>query len=256
MRKKIVAPKKVIEKKRPLKFRTELVGPCWIAHGGNPSNSFLLFDPNTNSYHAWSNEWNIWYPPLAKGPYSDLGHCPVNERHQPKSELLMMLAIRNRSKEYAPGSNLVAQSNRELALRMKRFELSEQGIRVSEKNWNKCLQMATDEDAFERWVANHLIQLIQEDDGADRLIRLGEWLKKTEHVEREEVQPHYLRFLKAVEQAATEAGGVPFQKSVKTIYEKELTANQLGQGHGFRSVMEKLKFDWLPAGGRGKSLKR
>jgi hypothetical protein len=252
MRQEIETPKKARSKKRQPKFQVNVLGPCLIAHGGDPSSSFLLFNPSTGSYHAWTNEWRIWGPPLAKAPYADPSDCPVDDLYLPKSEILMILAVRGRAKELAPGSNFVANSNREYALRMRRRELSKEGITVSEKNWAACLKMASDTDAFEKWVANHLMLLLQHDDCAEKLIRLGQWMKKTEHIEREEIPPHYLRFHQAVELAAHDSGLVPTQKSVRAIYEKGLSANQLGGGHGFRSTMIKLAFDWLPAGGRGK----
>jgi hypothetical protein len=227
----------------------------WIAHDRDSYNcEFLLFNKLTGTYHAWTSELHIQFPQLARGSFKDPEDCPVDENHLPKADLLMLLALRHRFKEHMPGSEFVARSWRRLALQKRSSELTETtGKTISDGNWKLAMDIADDEFEFEKYAGQWLRWKVQEDRAGDILIRFGKWLNKAAPIESEIIEPHYLRFFGAVETAATDVGGIPTQAAVQAIYEKGLSANQLGAKTGFRSVKDQLVFGWLPAKGRGKA---
>ena len=229
---------------------------CWIAHSASdPISGFILFNKRTRKIHAWFSEAGIHFPPLARANYSSPEDCPVDEHHRPRADFLMLLALRNRFKEYMPGSDFVAYSRRMSAFERRRQEIEETtGKLVSEANWKECQRIASSSQQFEVYATNWLANLIQKDDASKTLIRFGRWLERAEEFENAVIPPQYTRFYSAVEKAALDTDGIPTQKEVRAIYEKGLSANQLGRGHGFRAVMIQLHFEWLPAGGRGKSV--
>lgn len=224
----------------------------WIANDReNPKSGFLLFNKLSGTYHAWTSELHVQFPQLARG-FKDSEDCPVDENHLPKADLLMLLALRHRFKEPMPGSEFVARSWRRLAFLKRSSELNETtGKTISDGNWQRAMDIANDEFEFEKYAGEWLMWKVQEDRAGDILIRFGKWLNKIAHIESETIAPQYLRFFAAVETAAADVGAIPTQSAVRVIYEKGLSANQLGAGTGFRSVMDQLDFGWLPAKGRG-----
>jgi hypothetical protein len=236
-------------------FVIDQLADCWIALGEKEhQGGILLYNRLTQTYHAWACEQVTVFPKLAKAPYKVAEDCPVDENHNLKADFVMLLALRKRFKEYLPGSEFVARSWRERAFRQRRYELEQRtGKPLSESNWARCMEIAKSEVLFEDYAAEWLMGLVCDDRASETLLRLSKWLEKSADIESEEIPSHYSNFFAAVEAAAREAQGVPKKKDVQAIYEKELSANQLGKGHGFRDVMRQLRFDWLPAGGRGKS---
>jgi hypothetical protein len=228
---------------------------CWLAQGNeDPSSGFLLYNKMTQNYHAWVSEFLMVFPKLAKAPYKSADDCPVDENHNPKADLLMLIALRKRFKEHAPGSDFVARSWRRMAFMQRRREVENRsGKLLSDRNWAHCMEISESQEKFEAYAANWLMDLVCDDRASEILGRFSKWLKKAEEVEIEGIPDHYTRFFSAVEVAAQKAQGVPKKKEVQKIYEKGLNSNQLGQGHGFRDVMRQLHFNWLPAGGRGKA---
>lgn len=227
----------------------------WIAHGtDNNLSGFLLYDKKSQKYHASVSEFLMLFPKLAKAPYKSADDCPVDENHNPKADLLMLIALRKRFKEHAPGSHAVARNWRRLAFLQRRQEVEKRsGKPLSEANWAHCMAICESEEKFEEYAANWLVALVCDDRASEILGRLGKWLKRVEELGIEGIPDHYIRFFSAVEAAAEHVQGVPKKLEVQKIYEKGLSSNQLGQGHGFRDVMRQLHFDWLPAGGRGKA---
>ena len=230
---------------------------CWIAHiSGDAISGFLLYNKTTQKYHAWASEIYMAFPKLAKAPYKCADDCPVNEDHNPKSDFLFLLALRKRFKEHAPGSEFVARSWRELAFRQRRSEAERRkGKALSESNWAHCMKIARSKELFEDYVAKWLMHIVCGDRASETLRRFSKWLEKAEDIESEFIPRHYEKFLAAVEAAAMESQGVPKKKDVQAIYEKEMSANQLGKGHGFRDVMRQLRFEWLPVATRGRDSK-
>lgn len=228
----------------------------WMAHNPDDNGSgFLLYNALTGTFHAWANEIQMLYPQLAKAPYKPPSDCPVDENHHPKSDFMILLALRKRANEYAPGSDFVARSNREMVFRLRRMEIENTtGNSLSDRNWAEYLRIAGDEEAFEKWAGQYLIRLLIEDDAAESFMRIGRWLKHAEKIESQELPPQYLRFFAAIEEAAKTAKRmVPFKKDVQAIYERGMSANELGAKTGFRAIMRRLNFEWLPSGGRGPS---
>lgn len=226
----------------------------WMAYDPDDSVSgFILYNALTGKYHAWVSEIHMQYPQLARARYNSNEDCPVDENHSPKSEFMMLLALRARATEHEVGSDFVARGNRELYFRIRRSEVeAETQKALSESNWKECLRIARDKRAFDEWVGQHLVRLLKGDDAAESFMRIAKWIKQVEKIEGQEVSPQNLRFFAAVEEATrTTTCVVPCQKDVQAIYEKGLSANQIGEGEGFRSVMRRLHFDWLLAGGRG-----
>ena len=227
----------------------------WIAVSKDDlRGGILLYNKLTQKYHAWVCEQITVFPKLAKARYKNADDCPVDENHNLKADLVMLLALRKRFKEHVPGSEVVAWSWRELAFQQRRYEVEQRtGKPLSESNWAHCMKIAKSKELFEDYAAKWLLNIIRGDRASEKLGRFSKWLKKAEDIESEEIPSHYSDFFAAVESAAMEAQGVPKQKDVQAIYEKEMSANQLGKGHGFRDVMRQLRFEWLPAGGRGKN---
>lgn len=227
----------------------------WIAHDTEDNLSgFLLYDKKSQKYHAWVSEIHMGFPKLARAAYKTAEDCPVDENHKPKADFLMLLALRKRFKEHGPGSEFVARSWRTLAFIKRRYEVKERtGKPLSESNWAHCMKIAESEELFEDYAGKWLVGIVDGDRASETLGRFSKWLEKADDIESEEIPFHYSKFFAAVESAATEAQGVPKKKDVQAIYERGMSANQLGNGHGFRDVRRQLHFDWLPAGGRGKS---
>lgn len=227
----------------------------WLAHDPDDNLSgFVLYNRLTGKYHAGVSPIHITFPKFAKGKFKTAEDCPVDENHNPRGDFLMLLALRERFKEHHPGSDHEARSWREFAFRKRWQEVEDlTGKPVSESNRAHCMRIAGSSTDFETYVGKWLVSLVHDDNASEILIRLGKWMKHADEIESGAIAPHYSRFLAAVEEALENAElVVPCQKDVQRIYEKGLSANQLGKGHGFRSVMRQLHFDWLPAGKRGK----
>lgn len=246
---------KVEPKATPRGFEVYQIPNGWIAH--RPSDhlsGFLLFNEQTETYHAWVSEILMTYPKLARARYTSAIDSPVDENHNPKADLLMLIALRKRFKEHAPGSDFVAKSWRRMAFMQRRREVENRsGKLLSDSNWAHCIEISESQEKFEAYAANWLMDLVCDDRASEILGRFSKWLKRVEELKIEGISEHYSRFFSAVETAAEKVQGVPKKMEVQKIYEKGLTSNQLGQGHGFRDVMRQLHFDWLPAGGRGKA---
>ncbi len=224
----------------------------WIDHDtATIESGFLLFNKLTGSYHAWVSELRMQFRQLPQGGFKP-DDCPLDESQLPEADLLMLLALRRRFKEHAPGSEAVARHWRRLALQKRSMEIRERkGKTVSEENMKRAMEIADDVGEFEKFAGIWLVGLVKEDRAGDILIRFGKWLNRVSDIESETIEVHYQRFFDAVAEAASLVKGVPTQAAVRKIYEKGLSANQLGEGTGFRSVMEHLQFGWLPPAGRG-----
>lgn len=229
----------------------------WIAHDPNdPISGFIIYNHPTKTFHAWVSEIHMMFPQLARAPYKSYADCPVDENHNPKSEFMMLLAFRGRGEKPVSGSDFFARCDRDLVFRIFRNEVEQStGKPFSAERWAECLRIASDKKAFQEWVGANLLYHLMKDDAAERFMRFAKWLKLAERIERREYPTHYHRFFAAVEEAAGNAERVvPLQKDVRAVYERGLSANQLGGKYGFRAVMRKLNFDWLPAGGRGEQM--
>ena len=229
-------------------------GDYWVARDElDHSSGYLVFYKQDGRFSASIPESKTHFPRLARG-YKDPKDCPVDECYIPKSEFLMLLALRERIAGEGPQSDLVARGWREMFFMHRRDEVERKsGKKLSEANWKIAMEKAMDSRLFDEYVGKMLVIAASEDGAADHFFRLAQWLKKIEELEEEPIPPHYLRFFESVETAAQHAGKVPTQKEVKSIYEAAMNDSQLGEGTGFRNVMRKLCFDWLPAGKRGKS---
>jgi hypothetical protein len=257
MKKKAKKTPKAKPKSASKSFGVYQMPDCWIAHCTDDNLSgFLLYNKQTQKYHAWVSEILIHFPQLARAHYKSADDCPVDENHNPKADLLMLIALRKRFKEDVPDSQLNAITWRRMAFLQRRKEVEKQsGKPLSEVNWAHCMALSVSEDKFEEYAANWLMALVCDDRASEILVRLGKWLKKVEELGIKEIPDNYKGFLSAVETAAENVQGVPKQSEVKKIYEKGLSRNQLGQEHGLRDLMRQLHFDWLPAAGRGPSTK-
>lgn len=228
-------------------------GDHWIARSDlDHSSGFIIFYKLDGRFSAGIPESRTHFPRLAKG-YKDHKDCPVDECCIPKSEFLMLLALRERIAGEGPQRDLVARGWREMFFMHRRDEVERKsGKKLSEANWKIALEKAMDSRLFDEYVGNMLVIAASENGASDHFLRLAQWLKKIEELEKEPIPRHYLRFFESVQTAAQQAGEVPTQKEVKSIYEASMNENQRGEGTGFRNVMRKLCFDWLPAGKRGK----
>jgi hypothetical protein len=228
---------------------------CWIAIGeAEHHGGILLYNKLTGTYHAWVCEQITTFPKLAQAPYKNTDDSPVDENHNLKADFVMLLALRKRFKEHVPGSQFVAWSWRKRAFLQRRSEIeAKTGKPLSKNNWAHCMRIANSEELFEEYAAKWLANIVCDVRASETLGRFSKWLEKAEDIENEELPAHYSKFFAAVESAAMEARGVPEKKAVQAIYEKGMSANQLGKGHGFRDVMRQLKFEWLPAGKRGRA---
>ncbi len=229
----------------------------WIAHEKNDATSgFLLFDKKTRKYHALLNDLKLHFPHLAKGGCKNSSDSPVDELHIPKGELLLLMALRQRFKKHDISDAAIASHWRMLAIRRLSNELEETtGKAISEANLKFWEEISKDESRFEKHIGEWLIVKIQDDGAGDFLIRLGTWINKIAHIESLPVDDRYKIFFKSVEIAAQTAGGVPTKKAVRSIFENAVPNPQLIAESTFDSLMERLCFSWLPAGGRGKSRK-
>lgn len=227
----------------------------WIAHSAeNPTSGFLLFNKRNQTYHAHTSPIHTEFPRLAKGAYKSAEDCPVDANHSPKGDFLMLLALRRRFQEGAPGSEATERGWRELAFRKRRAEVEEQsGKPLSEVNWMHAMEIAASRTKFEKYVCEWLVDLVSGKNAAEVLLRFSKWIQKAEEIESERVLRTYTRFFEAVETAAMHIEGVPKQKEVEEAYNDGETANLRIGNEAFRSVMRQLQFDWLPRGGRGKA---
>lgn len=231
-------------------------GDTMVWHTGTGLvNSWLLHHKPSGTFRAWTSEVSMLFPSLAKAPYASPDDSPVDHRNRPKFDVLLMLAVRDRIGEYAPDrwSHFLASRIGAVSTYIREFEDRNP---LDSRDWGEFREIANSKERFEEWAGRYLVDLLKSDDAGDKLVRLGNWLKKVQHIEAGEFSQHYLRFFEAVETAAERIGGLPTQKEVRVIYEEGQSANQLGRGHGFRSVMKQLRFEWLPAGTRGAKGKR
>jgi hypothetical protein len=249
--------KKAANKKTRIPQKTYAItdyGDHWVARDERHHTSgYLAFFKERGKFFAGVPEAVTHFPRLARG-YKDPKDCPVDESHRPKSEFLMLLALRGKIAGDGPHSDLVARGWREMFFEHRRDESqSKSGRKLSEANWKIALEKARSPELFEEYVGAMLVNAASEVGASEHFLRLAQWLKKIEELEEEPIPPHYRRFIKAVETAAQNAGDVPTQKEVKLIYEAGMNDNQCLAESSFRNVMRKLYFHWLPPGKRGKN---
>lgn len=230
---------------------------CWVAHDiDDHTSGFLLYDKISGKYHASLSELKLHFPQLAKGGYKKTCDSPIDQLHMPKGELLLLFALRKRFEKNHISDDAVASNWRMLAIRQLSKELQETtGKAISEASLKIWEDISRDESRFEKYIGEWLIMKIQDEGAGDFLIRIGTWINKIAHMESFPVDNRYGEFFNSVEIAAQNAGGVPTQKAVRSIFENEFSNPQLIAGSTFDSLMERLCFSWLPAGGRGKNRK-
>ncbi len=229
----------------------------WIAHDKNDATSgFLLYDKKSGKYHASLSDLKLHFSHLAKGGGKNPSDSPVNQLHIPKGELLLLMALRQRFKKDDISDNAVAFNWRMLAIRQLSNELEETtGKAISDASLKIWEDRSYDESRFEKHIGEWLIVKIKDAGAGDFLIRLGKWINKIAPIESFPIDGRYEKFFKSVEIAAQAVGGVPTQKAVRGIFENEVSNPQLISESTFDSLMERLYFSWLPAGGRGKNRK-
>src|SRR5690606_34817602 len=141
---------------------------------------------------------------------------------------------------------------RRLAVRLQLRETAEErGAPTPEETMARALAVAESWQDFERH-AGITLAMHASEVGAGKLFRrFAGWMDAIDKLIEEGVPQQYDRLLRSVEAAAEQCKGIPSQKLVRQFFEDGMSANQLGQADPFRSVLRKLRFDWLPPGGRG-----
>jgi hypothetical protein len=224
----------------------------WFASGSaSRATGMLCFDKRTQSYEASFFDDKIIFPKLASGNYASKADCPVDSKYKPKAEFLMLLALREGFPTESPGRRWDPLRWRKMAIEAQIAEREKDRGLLPEKNRASAMEIAESWSKFESHVAGWLANAAQEP-GAGRVFRrYAGWLDALEKLEKEGIPINYQKFYRAVEIAAREANAVPTQKAVKAAFEAGMSANQIGSGEGFRELMRRLKFNWLPRAGRG-----
>ncbi len=225
----------------------------WFATGWSiQMQGTLSYNKKTQKYFANFFEPKVLFPRLAGGNYCSLEDCPVDRSYRPKSDFLFLMALRQPFSKSSATSQLGALEWRQLAIRTRVAE-SEiiRGAPLPDKNKAYAMEIAASWSEFETHVGNWLAGVAQKENAAQIFRRFARWLDEIKKIEEEGVPQNYRRFYAAVETAAASVGGVPTKKAVKTAFEAGMSANQLGSGESYRSMEKRLKFSWLPKGGRG-----
>jgi len=229
----------------------------WFAHNrnNNPKSAILMGNKITQECTVVANEFNILFPKLAKAPYKSQEASPLNQDGEPKTEFLMLLTIRDRMK--ASAGSKITNDNwlwRRSLLRRRLNDIAKAHNIITSEEFQKAIyEIATNDKGFEKFIGKWLLNIVCADDASIRLRRLASWTDKIEIIESEGVPPHYQNFFRAVEEAGRIAQGIPTQKAVRTIFEKGLSANQIGAGTEFDTLKIRLGFEWLPAAKRESS---
>ncbi|MEI6673706.1 MAG: hypothetical protein WCO57_00865 [Verrucomicrobiota bacterium] len=224
-------------------------GPFFRASGT------LFFCKRTQQYHASFDDTKILFSKLAKANYASQDDCPVDLKHRPKPDFLMLLALRASSTTRSPGREWNPWRWREMAIRARISEREKvRGKPLPEGNQAYAMEIAKSWSKFETHVGQWLADMAQQPDAGRLFRRFAGWLDALVRIESEGIPENYLKFFRAVEAAAFEAKGVPTKKSVKTFFVAGLSANQIGLGDPTREMMRRLRFNWLPSAGRGSAL--
>ncbi|MEO5713586.1 MAG: hypothetical protein ABIT37_08850 [Luteolibacter sp.] len=212
----------------------------------------LTYHKKTGTYRADLFEPKVLFPRLAAGNYASPSDCPVDSRHRPKSDFLFLMALRKNFSRSSEKSRWNSLGWRQYAIKTRIAEREKtRGVQLPEKNKAYAMEIAASWCEFEIHAGNWLVGVTQKKDAPQMFRRFARWLDDIEKIEEEGIPESYRKFYQAVEMAASSADGVPTKKAVRQVYEQGMSVNQKGQGEGFRNLMRRLKFEWLPAGVRG-----
>jgi len=225
----------------------------WIAHGLNAQHSgMLFFSKTTEEYSVIPDESSILFPRLARARYTSQEACPLDQHGKPKAEFLILLTIRDRIA--TTGISRFTKDNWLWRRHLLRGWLHDAektaGLTPSAEFPQALSEVVTDDEKFENFIGKWLVGIVCGDGAGKNLHRLASWIDRIEKLEAEGVPANYQRFFRAVEEAARNAQGIPTQKAVRTIFEKGLSANQLGAGTEFDTLKTRLGYEWLPAAKR------
>jgi hypothetical protein len=227
----------------------------WFATGPSWRAGSLSFCKRTQQYHATFNDTKTVFPKLAKGNYACQDDCPVDIKHRPKPDFLLLLALREGFPTHSPVKEWNPVRWREMAIQARIAEREKvRGTPLPEKNRAYAMEIAKSWSKFETYAGEWLADMAQQPDAGRLFRRLAGWLDAIVRIESEGIPEDYLKFLRAVETAADEANGVPTKHAVRAVFEAGMSANQIGDGNGCRDMIRRLKFNWLPNAGRGPAL--
>jgi hypothetical protein len=206
----------------------------------------------TDTYRASINERDVLFPKLAKGRHPP-GESPLDKWKRPKVEFLFLFALRQMSFEHSPGRKCDPFKWSTMAINSSIAERESQtGKKLGTKNLRYAKEVANSFEKFEDHVLSRLFGRAVGRQGAGAVLRrYARWMDLIDEIHKEGIPTAYQKFLRAVESAAKEASGVPTKKAVKDIFNAGLSQNQLGEDTTFRSLMQRLRFEWLPNDARG-----
>jgi hypothetical protein len=224
----------------------------WIALGTPVLHAGRLsYSSSTGKYYASIRDAAVLFPKLAKGRYRD-GESPVDARGNPTADFLFLFALRESSATHSPGRSYDPFQWATLAIETDIREVEKRrGAPLPAANVAYGHEIASSLTRFQDWVGSRLARAAAKPQSGQIFKKYAKWLDLIDGLEEVGIPEHYQRFLRSVEVAADAAGDVPTKRAVKAEFDRGKSANELGEDTGFRSVMQRLRFEWLPNSGRG-----
>lgn len=211
----------------------------------------LTYSSSTGEYRALIRDVDVLFPKLARGKYR-AGESPVDANGKPLADFLFLFALRESRPTNSPGRQFTPFKWATLAVEthIKAGEKA-RGTPLPAANVAYAHEIASSFTKFEEWVGSRLARTAAKPQSGEAFRKFARWLDLIDELEAVGIPEHYQRFLQSVEIAAAAAKDVPTKNAVKAEFNRGRSINELGQDTGFRSVMQKLRFEWLPNSGRG-----
>lgn len=235
----------------------------WHAMPGGIFTGNLFYNKSTDSYSAVSF---VRINPLTKAPkgFRNPQESPAHGNGEIKSEFLMLAYMRLFKKcgEFSDVNPALLKRN--TLLRFRRWAIgasikereSESGKPISEKARQNAGSIMESHAAFSKWFSLRIGEIWDTDDAAETLERYAKWIRAIDRALAEPPDPDEERFLRAVEAAAAKCGGVPSSADVKAEFYGHKSQNRIGAGSTFRTIKNRLAFNWLPGLKPGKPARK
>ena len=256
--------KKATSKKgMPTGYHVNQHGSGWHATPAGIFTGNLFYDKGTDSYRAVSY---VRMNPLTKAPkgFRNAQESPAHGNGEIKSEFYMLAYMRlfKRYGEFSDVNPTLLKRN--TLLRFRRWAIgasirereSESGKPVSEKAWQNAGSIMESHAAFSKWFSLRFGEIWETDDAAETLERYAKWIRAIDRALADPPDPDEERFLRAVEAAAAKCGGVPTSADVKKEFYGHKSQNRIGVGSTFRTIKNRLAFNWLPGLKPGKPARK
>jgi hypothetical protein len=225
----------------------------WHAQPRGIFKGNLFYNQSSNSYHAISF---VRIDLLAKTPkgFRNSEDSPATLDGRMKSEFLglaymrllsRMRVLKDQNQDLLKSNILSRFRSRAIIAAIKEMEL-ESGKPISEKARDNAGALMNSDDAFKQWFQLRLHEIWEKENAANILERYAQWLRAIDRALSEPSDPDEAWFLRALEAAASKCGTVPTSKAVETAFNRHRSENLVGAGSTFRTIKNRLGFNWLP----------